>query len=267
MICNKVIDQAGAGFLVGTEEWDAARLIEMVRAYITFDLILEGDRWREAVHALDGKTPTSRQYKLLLQLEDSLSFLTRWALENGRRFSPEPDLVGEWRTCLRQYLDHLAESAEFAVLNSTAPDASRMVFLERLRDFPILVDLSRRSHEKLRRVSQLFDETIELLGARQIATLMAEVKPRDRWEKLLQRTLESRLRSAPARLCRVMLATGPQEPAAFFHEHGMRWRLASFQRLHRELQEAHPVELAPFAAVVDELDALVDACGAASENG
>jgi len=64
-----------------------------------------------------------------------------------------------------------------------------------------------------------------------------------------------------------MLATGPQEPAAFFHEHGMRWRLASFQRLHRELQEAHPVELAPFAAVVDELDALVDACGAASENG
>ena len=49
-----------------------------------------------------------------------------------------------------------------------------MVFLERLRDFPILVDLSRRSHEKLRRVSQLFDEAIELLGARQIVTLMAE---------------------------------------------------------------------------------------------
>jgi hypothetical protein len=32
----------------------------------------------------------------------------------------------------------------------------------------------------------------------------------------------------------------------------MRWRLASFQRLRRELQEAHPVELAPFAAVIDE---------------
>ena len=48
-----------------------------------------------------------------------------------------------------------------------------------------------------------------------------------------------------------MLATGPQELAAFFHEHGMRWRLASFQRLRRELQEAHPVELAPFAALID----------------
>jgi glutamate dehydrogenase len=267
MICNKVIDQAGAGFLVGTEEWDVARLIETVRAYITFDLILEGDRWREAVHALDGKTPTSRQYKLLLQLEDSLAFLTRWALDNGRRFSPEPDLVGEWRTFLRQYLDHLGKSAEFAVLNSTAPDASRIVFLDRLRDFPILMDLSRRSREKLGRVSQLFEEAVEFLGSRQIATLMAEVKPRDHWEKRLQGTLDSRLHSAPARLCRVMLATGPQELAAFFHQHGMRWRLASFQRLRRELQEAHPVELAPFAAVIDELDALVDACGAASENG
>jgi glutamate dehydrogenase len=267
MICNKVIDQAGAGFLVGTEEWDVARLIETVRAYITFDLILEGDRWRQAVHALDGKTPTSRQYKLLSQLEDSLAFLTRWALDNGRRFSPEPNLVGEWRSYLRQYLDHLGESAEFAVLNSAAPDASRMVFLDRLRDFPILVDLSRQSREKLQRVSQLFDEAIEFLGARQIMTLMAEVKPRDHWEKRLQATLESRLRSAPARLCRMMLATGPQELAAFFHEQGMRWRLASFRRLCRELQEAHPVGLGPFAALTDELDALVDACGAASENG
>jgi len=266
MICNKVIDQAGAGLLVGAEEWDVTRLIETVRAYITFDLILEGDRWRKAVYALDGKTPTSRQYKLLLQLEDSLSFLTRWSLDNGRRFSPEPELVGEWRASLREYLDHLGESAKFAVLNSTAPDASRMVFLERLRDFPTLVDLSRRSREKLRRVSQLFDEAIEFLGAHQIATLMVEVKPRDRWEKRLQGTLESRLRSAPARLCRVMLEAGQQELAVFFHQQGMRWRLASFRRLSRELQDAHPVELTPYAALVDELDALVDACGAASEN-
>ena len=267
MICNRVIDQAGVGLLVGAEEWDAARLIETVRAYITFDLILEGDRWRKAVYALDGKTSTSRQYNLLRQLEDSLSFLTRWALDNGRRFSPEPNLIGEWRTLLREYLDHLGESAKFAVLNSTAPDASRMVFLERLRDFPALVDLSRQSREKLRSVSQLFEEVVEFLGARQIATLMAEVKPRDRWEKRLQGTLESRLRSAPVRLCRRMFATGRQELAAFFRPQGMRWRLASFQRLRRELQEVHPVELTPYAALVDELDALVDACDAASENG
>ena len=267
MICNRVIDQAGVGLLVGAEEWDATRLIETVRAYITFDLILEGDRWRKAVYALDGKTPASRQYKLLLQLEDSLSFLTRWALDNGRRFSPEPNLIGEWRTLLREYLDHLGETAKFAVLNSTAPDASRMVFLERLRDFPALVDLSRRSREKLRSVSQLFEEVVEFLGARQIATLMAEVKPRDRWEKRLQGTLESRLRSAAARLCSGMFASGRQELTAFFHQQGMRWRLASFQRLRRELQEAHPVELTPYAALVDELDALVDACGAATENG
>lgn len=47
----------------------------------------------------------------------------------------------------------------------------------------------------------------------------------------------------------------------------MRGRLASFQRLRLELQEAHPVELAPHAALVDEVDALVDACDAVGENG
>ena len=95
MICNKVIDQAGAGFLVGTEEWDVARLIETVRAYITFDLILEGDRWREAVHALDGKTPTSRQYKLLLQLEE-LSVVP-YAMGVGQRSAIFARARSRWR--------------------------------------------------------------------------------------------------------------------------------------------------------------------------
>ena len=63
-----------------------------------------------------------------------------------------------------------------------------------------------------------------------------------------------------------MLEAGQQELAVFFHQQGMLWRLASFRRLSRELQDAHPVELTPYAALVDELDALVDACGAASEN-
>ena len=241
MICNRVIDQAGAGLLV-CDRGVGSSLVSSKRSapIITFDLILEGDRWRKAVYALDGKTPTSRQYKLLLQLEDSLSFLTRWALDNGRRFSPEPNLVGEWRTLLRQYLDHLVESlsaaerprfeerlAELAALGFAVHEAQRLAFLDRLRDFPILVDLSRRSREALRPTAKLTDAITELLGVRRIVALLTEVKARDRWECRLQMTLEDRLRSGVARLSWMMLRTGLREPAAFFRHYGMQQRLAS----------------------------------------
>lgn len=108
---------------------------------------------------------------------------------------------------------------------------------------------------------------MELLGLRQIVTLLAEVKARDRWECLLQTTLEDRLRSGVARLGRMMLRTSLREPAAFFRQYGMQQRLAKFQRLRQEFHETLPVTLTPFAALGGELDALIDACGAASGYG
>lgn len=267
MICNTVINQAGAGFLVWTGELDTRLLVEAVGAYLAFDQIVEGDRWREGVYGLNGKVTTSRQYELHLELEDALAFLSRWALERCQPFLPEPALVGEWRADWRHYLDHLEESSELAVLGSSASDAYRLVFLDRLRDFPGLVDLSRHLREPLRRVAQLADAIMELLGLRQIVTLLAEVKARDRWECLLQTTLEDRLRSGVARLGRMMLRTSLREPAAFFRQYGMQQRLAKFQRLRQEFHETPPVTLTPFAALGGELDALIDACGAASGYG
>jgi glutamate dehydrogenase len=264
MICNTIINQAGSGFLVWTHELDPGLLIEAAGLYLAFDQILEGDRWREAVRALDGKATASRQYELLSQLENALAFLCRWALEHGRRLLPDPDVVGQWRADLRQYLDHLGESAEFAVLSSASPDASRLLFLNRLRDFPVLVDLSRASHETIQAVARLFDDVVELLGLRHIATRLAEVKTRDIWERRLQTSLGDHFRSSAARLIRMQLRIGVREPTAFFHRLGMESRLAKFKRLRGELAEASPADMAPFAALGGELDSLIDACGAAS---
>ncbi len=265
VICNAVINQAGAGFLAWTDEVDRGRLLETVELYLAFDQILEGDRWRDAVFALDNKTTVSRQHDLLLQLESALASLCRWAWEHGRRLTPDPEVIGEWRADLRQYLDHLGESAEFAVLSSAAPDASRLLFLNRLRDFPLLVDLSRKSKEAMGPVATVFDDIVEHLGLRQISALMSEVKPRDLWERRLQTGLDDRFRLAAARLALMQLRVGTRRPVAFFQQLGMDARLAKFQRLREELIEAASAALTPFAALSSELDSLIDACGAASD--
>jgi glutamate dehydrogenase len=264
VICNKVINQAGASFLVWAGQLEGGSLIDAVGAYLAFDKILEGGRWREGVRALDGKMAASRQYELLLQLENALAFLSRWTLERGQRFMPDPGLVRDWQAYWRQYLDHLGHGGELHALVSAAPDVSRQVLSDRLRDFPVLVDLSRHSHETLKTVAALADAVMELFGLRQIIALLAEVKARDQWEYRLQIILEGRLRAAVARLCGMMLRTGIREPAAFFRQHGMQQFLAKFQRLRLELHETPPVALTPFAALGGELDALTDACGAAS---
>ncbi len=103
--------------------------------------------------ALEGKMTADRRYELLLRLEDALAFLCRWAWEHGRRLTPSPDVIGKWRGDLLEYLDYLGESPEFALLSTAAPEASRLLFLDRLRDFPIVVDLVRESGENLSAVA------------------------------------------------------------------------------------------------------------------
>ena len=113
-------------------------------------------------------------------------------------------------------------------------------------------------------VATVFDDIMEFLGLRQVATLTSEVKPRDIWERRLQMGLDDRFRLAAARLALMELRLGTRQPAALFHQFGMDARLAKFQRLRGELIEAAPATLTPFAAFSGELELLIDACGAAS---
>lgn len=262
MICNKVIDQAGGCFLLCSEGLVPDLLIDAVGLYLAFDQILEGDRWRDAVRALDGKMTTSRQYEYLLQLENALAYLCRWALQCGRRLQPRKDEIAEWRGYLRDYLDHFSESAEFAILGSTAPEVSRQLFLNRLRDFPILVELSQSAGQDIRVAAELYDDAVVLFGLRQIATLLAEVKARNAWERRLQTALDDRFRGAPARVASFELRMGLREPPAFFRRLGFESHLAKLQRSRAELIEAAMPTLAAFAAFGAELDTLIDASSA-----
>jgi glutamate dehydrogenase len=264
IICNKVIDQAGVGVLAWAEELDPDLLTEVVALYLTFDQILGGDRWREAVFAMDEKTTAKHQYELLLHLESALAFLCRWATDRGRRLLPNPEVIRQWRADLRQYLDHVGESAAFSLLNSTDFDGPRMVPLSSFRNFPHIVDLSRRSHQTVQAAAELFDAVDDLLGLGHVATLLADAKARDIWERRLQSTLDDQLRSAAARLAQMEVRIDVRHVTEFFRQLGMNSRLVKFQRLRAELVEASPTALAPFAALSGELDSLIDACGASA---
>ena len=262
VICNRIIDQAGATFLAGLNELDAKRASEAVGLYLAFDQILQGDRWRDALRSLAGETATERQYELLLQLENALAFLCRWAWGHGERLKPNHDIVEKWRTDLRKYLIYLGQSPDFSLLASAANDASRSLFLSRLRDFPALVDLASASGRSFEEIPKIFDGFVKLLGLREIATLAAEVKPRDIWERRLQTGLDDQFRSTAARFVRAQLQAGIEDAAAFFAEFDLTTRLGKLHRLRQELIEASPATLTPFAALACELDSFVDACAA-----
>lgn len=263
VICNHVVDQAGAGFLLFGDPTVPEALFDAVRSYLFFDEVLEGDRWRKAIRSFDGKMSSATQIEYLLQLEDSLAYLCRWAQQNRLSVGPDKRDVATWRGHLQRYLVHFSQSAEAALLASNAPAASREMFLDRLRDFPFLVGVVQKGRAEMPEAARAFEDMVGFLGLRQIASLAAETDARDFWEAELQATIDERLRSAPARLAAVALQSGADAVDAVFRDAGVAARLARLRRLRAEIIASQPKSVAPFALFVSELESLADACDSA----
>ncbi len=262
VISNCVIDQAGARFLLFADTSSPGVLADAVGSYLAFDQILEGERWRSGVRDMDRTMPTSRQYDYLLQLEDALAYLCRWTQQRGFCLKSDEADVSLWRVHLQQFLAYLEQSDGASILGAEAPEASREMFLSRLRDFPFLVELSRLSRKGLEATARLFDETVELLGSRQIASLTSELTARDAWEERLQEALGERLRAAPARIAQIALRSACENPYALFQKEGLIPQLGRLQKLHAELLESAPPTVAPYALFASELESLIEACDA-----
>jgi glutamate dehydrogenase len=260
VVTNYIVDHAGARFLLFADPIATDALLDAAAYYLFFDAVLEGARWREAIRNYDGRLSSAQQIEYLLQLEDSLAHLCRWALQSGIRLEPEKKTIEAWRGQLKQYLVHFSHSAEASLLISNAPAASREMFLDRLRDFPFLVTLTQQSRKEMGEAAKVFEEMAAFLGSRQIASLAAEATSRDFWEDELQAIVDDRLRSAPARLAAIALQSGANAPAAVFEEAKLGARLTRLMRLRSEIVASEPRSIAPFALFASDLESLAEAC-------
>ncbi|WP_442756684.1 NAD-glutamate dehydrogenase domain-containing protein [Methylocystis sp. JAN1] len=260
LISNKIVDQAGACFLLFGEAAAPKLLLDAVALYLTFDHVVEGDQWREEVRKLDGKLEAGEQCRRLMQLEDALAYLCRWALQRGKLLTPSDAVIAEWRRHLRVFAAQASETAEYSLLATLAPELSRELLLRRLRDFPFVVELAQRSGESIRVAAKLFDEASAMFDLRQISALLAEVVSRDPWERQLQSTLDDSLRLAPARIAALEIRLGLKEPAELFRQAGMESAFANVKGIRTKLLRERGSSLAPFATLAAELDLLIDAC-------
>jgi glutamate dehydrogenase len=253
-ICNRVVDQAGVRILLLGEGLTPALLSYAVKLYLSFDRIFEGDKWRASFGA-QGQFDAAQEYGLLLQLEDALADMCRWAMRRGYRLSPDDEEIERWRFDLRDYRARVG-AAE-------AADGLGEPYFNRLGDFPFLVALSRESGEDMRVAGAYFDQAANLFGLKKLTAFLKEVKPRDRWEQQLQAALDSRMRDAAARIASMQFLTGIADPRALFRNVGLEFRLAGLERLAFKLESSLFNTLTPIAAFVAELNALVDSCDTA----
>ncbi|WP_027158276.1 NAD-glutamate dehydrogenase domain-containing protein [Methylobacter luteus] len=273
VVSNKIINQAGCGFLSLDIDRQNINTMDNVTCYLTFDQVLDGDTFRQTVYALDNRLAADRQYSLLLELESILAGFCRWALIHGRKIRPNEQTVSGYQRYLAAYKAHFDETgltetepfqARFdACRQQGVPDAlaRRIVFITSLQDFPQIVSLAAETAKDFIGVLKLFNDTSAYLGLYAIYEQLAAMPLHDHWERRVANDLQEGMKQTVGRLIKTMALKNAETCAAYFEQSREKQKLNRYRRIYKDIDMTLPTSLLPYIALNRELEGLVNQNG------
>ncbi len=264
LVSNKIINQAGCGFLSLDE--GSENTLNYVTCYLAFDRVLDGDALRQAIAALDNKTPADLQYRLLLQLENTLAGFCRWALMQGRKIRPNEQTVSCYRRHLKDYEQYFkSDYSEFSEqLEQYRQDgipeqlALNMVFVASLNDFPLIVSLTAETAQDFVATLKLFNEITRYLGLNEVNDQLAKIPMHDVWERKVLNELQEDMKRVVGRVIKAILASKFETCADYFDQPDQQDKISRYRCVYQEINSGLPVNLFPYIALAKELERLVD---------
>ncbi len=270
IISNRIIDQAGCLFCNLDAESGEGDLIDCVSSYLTFDQVLEGDAFRQSVHALDNEVAADQQYRLLLELEQVLLEFSRWALLHKEKIQPDEQTIASYKRYLQEYWNYFQQHpradddgsyqerlAAYREQNIPGELAARMLFIDSLDDFPLLVKLSMTLSEPFSRVLKTFSDLVEYLELLQVNEKLAQFPVHDQWQRRVLNDLRVNLKTTMGRLTEQLLQADVDDCEAYFTRPHSKPKMQRYRRLYREASHAPSTSLLPFIALRHELENLL----------
>ncbi|MGZ8916141.1 MAG: NAD-glutamate dehydrogenase domain-containing protein, partial [Methylobacter sp.] len=263
LISNKIINQAGCGFLSLDE--DSENTLDHVTCYLAFDRVLDGDALRQSISALDNKIAADLQYRLLLQLENILAGFCHWALMQGRKIRPNEQTVGCYRRHLKDYERYFkSDYTEFSdqllqYRQDGIPEqlALSMAFITSLNDFPLIVSLAAETGQDFVSTLKLFNEISRYLGLTEINEQLAKIPMHDVWERKVLNELQEDMKRVVGLVIKAILASKVETCADYFDQPDQKPKINRYRRVYQEINNALPVNLFPYIALAKELEHLV----------
>jgi glutamate dehydrogenase len=269
MITNALVNQAGSPLVLHLGRQSGVAMAQVVTAYLFFERVVGGGELRRQIFAVDDRLPAEQQYRLLLNLEKTLSTLCSWALEHGVEVAPDTAGITALQTQLAAFvksLEGILGAAEWQACQEFAGElekvglspevASKLSVLPLLEDLLPVVTLVAETGSDLYSVARAFHTLREFLGVGKIVAQMDEVQVRDRWDRLTRQMLKGNFAAVLLRLARVFLQESAGNLEAFAT--AKRQKMQIYQGLAERMRGNATVNFHPFVLLVRALESLLE---------
>jgi glutamate dehydrogenase len=178
-ITNEILNSHGLSFISDFKEKEFKYKII---SYIILNDLINADMIRNEIYALDNEIDVTKQYELLLEIEDVIKFASRWLIkELDKNINPLMFIT---------YKEKLQEIFS----NKTAKNQQLEIFLKSKEIFKFLPAIIYFNHEysyKLVSILKLFELTLKKFNIKKLLKQIKEIKPKNKIEKNLKEEIES----------------------------------------------------------------------------
>jgi glutamate dehydrogenase len=267
VISNKIINQAGIGFLSLAMDSERDATLNYVNCYLTFDQILQADGLRQAICALDNQIPAELQYRLLLQLEQTLADFCRWVVLHGRTIRPEVNTINSYRHYLTDYEDYLKQHipshlqeqfSQYQQMQISSALAQTLFFMANIQNFPFVVLLVTETQHDFATILSLLNDITHTLGLNEIQQQLVKMPQRDYWERNVTNELLADMERVTGQLLKKILLSQLKTCADYFEGQFEKPRVKQYWRVYLEIKNAQPSVLLPYVALISALENLIE---------
>ncbi|WP_338040464.1 hypothetical protein [Methylocucumis oryzae] len=265
VISNALINQCGCGFLSLGDNGNG-QLMAYVDAYLTFDKILQAEALRDAIYCLDNSIPAEHQYRLLLELEQTLSEFCHWSVAHKAGLHPDCETINTYRRLLDDYRGYLEQHASDALVAKIqhyqaegAPKslAESLALISQCADFPFMALLVNETGQDFVRIGLTVHDVRKTLNIEDITRQLAQTPLRDYWVRAVCTTLQADIERYTALLAKQILYHEADNCAGYLQRHADQAALKRYRKIYLENSKTNPVNLLAYVVLVRALGDVV----------
>lgn len=107
IIANKIINNAGATFIEDLELLGYEKFLLKIKAYLATNQLYDANDIRFEIYRHDYEIEVSKQYKMLLKIEDEIAYNVQWMLKSLKKEEIDFGSILEYKTSIKDVITEL----------------------------------------------------------------------------------------------------------------------------------------------------------------
>ncbi|MBI2944012.1 MAG: NAD-glutamate dehydrogenase [Candidatus Wallbacteria bacterium] len=198
-LANRIVNQAGICFVHRLCQESGDEVAEVVRIYILVNDLLEGDRIRAEIHALDNKAPARLQYQQLLALEETIYAIGLRILRTKLQQEINKDVVSRYAPEVRELMLRMREHVSPDIRQKLIADeksledqgfphalAQELATIPFMKPVLTMVGIREQAQTSLEMVAGLWYRLGDELFLHYLASAVEQIPLHDDWDRELR---------------------------------------------------------------------------------